>query len=362
MKQPGGLGPAAFLCYAFRRAGERSVGADMAEFPGKPPIDHAFRSETLKGGAADPTYAGALSFMRRRYSRDLTGVDLAILGVPLDVTVTNRPGARFGPQAIRRASAIFDGDPQYPFGIDIFGQLAAVDYGDVALDLHSPLTIPDTIEAEAQAILASDVHLFTLGGDHFITWPLLKAHAAKYGPLALVQFDAHQDTWADDGRKLSHGTFIGRAVREGIVNAERSIQIGLRTHAPEDCGILGISAYDVHRLSADGVAARIRERVGDMPAYLSFDIDCLDPAFAPGTGTPVAGGLSSAQALMALAGLGDVAFVGGDVVEVSPPYDHAETTAMAANRAALEAISALAVRRRDGRTVRWEPSAQRSTR
>src|SRR5919205_1067574 len=134
----------------------------MTEPTAKPPIDHAFRSETLKGGAADPTFAGALSFMRRRYSRDLTGVDLAILGVPLDVTVTNRPGARFGPQAIRRASAIFDGDPQYPFGIDIFSDLAVVDCGDVALDLHNPLAIPDAIEAEARLILDADVHLFAL--------------------------------------------------------------------------------------------------------------------------------------------------------------------------------------------------------
>jgi len=318
----------------------------MVSATGKPPIDHAFRSATLKGGANDPTYAGALSFMRRRYSRDLTGVDLAILGVPLDVTVTNRPGARFGPQAIRRASAIFDGDPQYPFGVDIFGDLAAVDYGDVALDLHNPLTIPDAIESEARAILDADVHLLALGGDHFLTWPLLKAHAAKYGPLALVQFDAHQDTWPDDGKKLSHGTFVTRAVREGIVNPDRSIQLGIRTHAPETCGIETLSAYDAHRLPADDIAERIRLRVGDMPAYLTFDIDCLDPAFAPGTGTPVAGGLSSAQALMALAGLAGVGFVGGDVVEVSPPYDHADITAIAAATVAQHYIGLLAKRRR----------------
>lgn len=318
----------------------------MAGAAGKPPIDHAFRSGTLKGGAQDPTYAGALSFMRRRYSRDLTGVDLAILGVPLDLTVTNRPGARFGPQAIRNASAILDGDPQYPFGFDLFEDLAAVDYGDVALDLHNPLTIPETIESEARAILEADVHLFTLGGDHFITWPLLKAHAEKYGPLALVQFDAHQDTWGDDGMKLSHGTFVGRAVRQGIINAERSIQVGIRTQAPEECGIMTLAAHDVHRLTPDGVAKQIRDRVGDLPAYLTFDIDCLDPAFAPGTGTPVAGGLSSAQALMALAGLGSIAFVGGDVVEVSPPYDHAEITAIAASTVAMYYIGLLASRLR----------------
>jgi agmatinase len=320
----------------------------MAEASGKPPIDHAFRTATLKGGAEDPTYAGALSFMRRRYSRDLTGVDLAILGIPLDVTVTNRPGARFGPQAIRRASAILDGDPQYPFGFDIFADLAAVDYGDVALDFHSPLTIPETIEAEARAILEADVHLLSLGGDHFMTWPLLRAHAEKYGPLALVQFDAHQDTWLDDGLKLSHGTFVGRAVRQGIVNAERSIQIGVRTQAPEECGIAVLSAHDVHRLTPDGVAKRIRDQVGDVAAYLTFDIDCLDPAFAPGTGTPVAGGLSSAQALMALAGLTEIDFVGGDVVEVSPPYDHADITALAAATVAMHYIGLLATRRRKG--------------
>ena len=318
----------------------------MPETAGKPPIDHAFRSATLKGGADDPTFAGALSFMRRRYSRDLTGVDLAFLGIPLDVTVTNRPGARFGPQAIRRASAILDGDPQYPFGFDIYENLAAVDCGDAFLDLHNPLTIPETIEAEARAIIQADVHLFSLGGDHFITWPLLKAHAEKYGPLALVQFDAHQDTWRDDGQKLSHGTFISRAVRQGIVNSERSIQVGVRTQAPEDCGIATLSAHDVHRLTADGVAKRIADQVGSAAAYLTFDIDCLDPAFAPGTGTPVSGGLSSAQALMALAGLGDVDFVGGDVVEVSPPYDHADITAIAAATVAMHYVGLLASKRR----------------
>jgi agmatinase len=284
--------------------------------------------------------------MRRRYSRDLTGVDLAILGIPLDVTVTNRPGARFGPQAIRRASAILDGDPQYPFGFDLFADLAAVDFGEVALDPHNPLSIPDTIEAEARAVLAADVHLLTLGGDHFITWPLLKAHAEKYGPLALVQFDAHQDTWADDGLKLSHGTFVGRAVRQGIVNPDRSIQIGVRTHAPEECGIEVLSAHDVHRLTPDGIAKRIRERVGGVAAYLTFDIDCLDPAFAPGTGTPVAGGLSSREALMILRRLGSLDIVGADVVEGAPAYDHADITALAAATVAMHYIGLLASRRR----------------
>jgi agmatinase len=135
-------------------------------------------------------------------------------------------------------------------------------------------------------------------------------------------------------------------VRQGIINRDRSIQIGIRTQAPEDCGIALLSAFDVHRLSPDGVAQRIRERVGDLPAYLTFDIDCLDPAFAPGTGTPVSGGLSSAQALMTLAGLLDIDFVGGDVVEVSPPYDHADITAVAASTVAMYYVALLAARRR----------------
>ncbi|MDQ0326600.1 agmatinase [Rhodopseudomonas julia] len=311
----------------------------------KPSIDHAFRATDLKGGAADPTYAGALSFMRRKYSRDLTNVDVAILGIPLDITVTNRPGARFGPQAIRRASAIFDGDPQYPWGIDIFENLAVVDYGDVDLPLHHPEKLTAAIEAEIETILSAGVHLFTLGGDHYSTWPLLKAHAKRHGPLALIQFDAHQDTWDDDGSKLSHGSFVLRAVREGIIDPERSIQIGIRTHAPETCGIEIISAYDWQRMHADETADRIAERVGDQPAYLTFDIDCLDPAFAPGTGTPVSGGPSSAQALMTLAGLKTVNFVGGDVVEVSPPYDHADITAIAASTVAQHYLGLLALKR-----------------
>ncbi|HEX2256016.1 MAG TPA: agmatinase [Afifellaceae bacterium] len=317
----------------------------MAASPEKPPIDNAFRAETLLGGAEDPTYAGALSFMRRRYSRDLAGVDVAILGVPSDLAVSNRPGARFGPQAIRRASAMLDGDPQFPWGVDIFADMAAVDCGDCALDLHHPDTVAGAIEADARRIVEAGVHLLALGGDHFVSWPLMKVHAARHGPLALVQFDAHQDTWADDSARISHGCFVLRAVREGLVDPERSIQIGVRTHAPETAGIEVVSAYEVHRSGIIAVTEQIVERVGDAPAYLSFDIDCLDPACAPGTGTPVAGGLTSAQALMILAGLGRLRFVGADVVEVSPPYDHADITALAAATVAQHYLGLLARRR-----------------
>jgi agmatinase len=311
----------------------------------KPTTDNAFTG-ALKGGAMEPTYGGALSFMRRRYTRDLAGVDAVVWGIPFDQATTNRPGARFGPQAIRRASAIFDGDPQYPFHADPFATLAVVDYGDVYFDYSRPMDFAGAIEAEAAKIIASGAQLFSLGGDHFVTYPLLKAHAAKYGPLALVQFDAHQDTWPDHAGSISHGTFVGRAVREGLIDATRSIQIGVRTHAPEDFGVAMLGPDAIDTLGIAGVAEQIKERVGEMPAYLTFDIDCLDPAFAPGTGTPVAGGLSSREALAMLHALGPIDFAGGDVVEVAPAYDHADITAIAASTVAMYYLGLLAERRK----------------
>ncbi len=190
----------------------------------------------LMGGSPDATYGGVLSFMRRRYSRDLADVDAVVWGIPFDQAVSNRPGARFGPSAIRRASAIFDGDPQYPFGFDPFETLAVIDYGDAAFDYTRPQGFADTIAAQAAGIITGEAQLFSLGGDHFVTYPLLKAHAARHGRLALMQFDAHQDTWPDHGG-ISHGGFVARAVREGLIDPARSIQVGIRTVAPEDCGI-----------------------------------------------------------------------------------------------------------------------------
>jgi agmatinase len=310
-----------------------------------PPTDNAFLGP-LKGGALEPTYGGALSFMRRRYSRDLAGVDAAVWGIPFDQATTNRPGARFGPQAIRRASAIFDGDPQHPFGFDPFATLAVVDYGDCSFDYGRPMETAAAIHRQAAAIVAAGPQLFTLGGDHFVTYPLLKAHAERYGRLGLVQFDAHQDTWEDETDRISHGSFIGRAVSEGLIDPARSIQVGVRTQAPADLGIAVVTAFDLDGTGPKGVAEAIRRRVGSAPAYLTFDIDCLDPAFAPGTGTPVAAGLSSREALAILRALGEVDFVGGDVVEVSPPYDHADVTAIAAATVAMYYLGLLAERRR----------------
>lgn len=298
-------------------------------------IDNAFTAKAVRGAATDPTYAGALSFMRRRYTKSLEGVDAVVLGIPFDAAVSNRPGARFGPQAIRRASAIFDNDPQYPFARDLFEAMAVIDYGDVLLDYGNHQHTPALIEEEAAKIIASGAYLLGLGGDHFVTWPLLKAHASKHGPLALVHFDAHQDTWDDDGQRIDHGSFVCRAVREGVIDAAHSIQIGIRTEAPQDFGIKMIPGYDVEDMSAKTIANAILTHVGSQPCYLTFDIDCLDPAFAPGTGTPVAGGPSSAKILSVLRKLSGLDIRGSDVVEVAPAYDHADITAIAGATVAM---------------------------
>lgn len=300
-------------------------------------IDHAVTG-SLQGLASDPTHAGVPSFARRLYSRDYGAADVAILGVPFDAATSNRPGARFGPRAIRAASTIMDNDPQYPFHDPIFEALSVIDAGDVLLDYGRHEETPRRIRLAAADVLAHNARCLALGGDHFVTYPLLQAHAEKHGPLALIQFDAHQDTWNDDGERIDHGTFVSRAVREGIIDQQHSIQIGIRTHAPDDCGIAILYGHDIEELRANEIAERILERVSDRPAYLTFDIDCLDPAYAPGTGTPVAGGPSSAKILSVLAKLDKLNIVGADVVEVAPAYDHAEITAIAGAAVAMNVL------------------------
>ena len=311
-------------------------------------IDAAFTATDLKTGTADNTFAGALSFMRRKYTTDLTGVDAVVWGIPFDAATSNRPGTRFGPQGIRRASAGMDNDPQYPFGSRIFDEIAVIDYGDCAFDYGYNDKVPALIEAQASHIInaPSSPYLLTLGGDHFVTWPLLKAHAEKHGPIALVQFDAHQDTWDDDGKRVDHGTFISRAVKDGIIDPKKSIQVGIRTVATDDCGIEIIDALTAHEMKATEIAERIYARTGGKNVYLTFDIDCLDPAFAPGTGTPVSGGFSMAQVQLILRQLKNLEIIGSDVVEVSPAYDHADITSIAGANVAMFMLGLLAQRPR----------------
>lgn len=312
----------------------------MAESHASP--DNAF-SGPLRGGSLEPAFSGALSFMRRRYSKEAAGADAIVWGVPFDCAVSMRPGARFGPAAIRAASAQFCGDPQYPSGLDPFEHIVVIDHGDCPIDHARPAASYAAIADHAAALIANGAQLVTLGGDHSITLPLLRAHAARHGPLALVQFDAHADTWfADEPDAISHANVVARAVIEGLIDPARSIQIGLRTVAPGGFGLAQIDAYAFADMGLAAAARAIRERVGSSPAYLSFDIDALDPAHAPGTGTPVAGGLSSREALMLLDRILDLDFRGMDVVEVAPPYDRAEMTAIAAATVPQHYLQALA--------------------
>ena len=305
--------------------------------------DGALRRESLYGSSVENTYAGVLSFMRRKYSRDLAGVDVAVTGVPLDLATTFRPGARLGPAAVRAASVQLAELMAFPWGFDPFDELAVVDYGDCWFDAHNPLGIAPAIAAHARTILAGGAKMLTLGGDHFITYPLLQAHAEKYGkPLSLVHFDAHCDTWPDDNpASLNHGTMFYKAVKEGLVDPATSVQVGIRTWNQDFMGFNVIDAPWVHEHGTAAALARILAIVGQRPAYLTFDIDCLDPAHAPGTGTPVAGGLTSAQALALVRGLGPLNLVGMDVVEVAPPFDQSEITALAAAHLAADMLCLL---------------------
>lgn len=309
------------------------------------PGDQAFRADSLYGRQPEMTFGGALSFLRRRYTRDVAAADVAVSGIPFDAATTNRPGARFGPAAIRAASAQLAELHAFPWDFDPFDHLAVADYGDCFLDVGHPGETVERIAAHANGILDQGARMLTFGGDHFITWPLLQAHAERHGPLALIQFDAHPDTWPDDGNRIDHGTFVARATQQEVIDPAHSIQVGIRASAPAiGCTIL--DAPWVHENGTAAVVERIRETVADRPCYISFDIDCLDPAFAPGTGTPVAGGLSSAQALAILRQLGDLDPIGMDVVEVAPAYDHGHITALAAATLAHDYLCLLAAARR----------------
>ena len=324
----------------------------MALHDAKTQVDHAFTRPDLRGASFENAFGGATSLLRRRYTKDLTGVDLAILGVPFDQAVTHRSGTRFGPRAIREASSLQPCDPPYGWGFDPLETLAIADTGDLAFDYARVADFPATLQAHVAAILAQGPGTVTLGGDHFITLPILRAYAERFGPMAVIQFDAHADLWEDhDLSRIDHGTFLYKAVRLGLVDPARSVQIGIRTECENDLGLNVIDAPECHRIGPAAVAERVRGIVGDAPCYLTFDIDALDPAFAPGTGTPVWGGLASWQAAAILRGLAGIDLKGGDVVEVSPPYDTTGATAIAGAHVATEIICLYGWTRRCGVTA-----------
>lgn len=303
-------------------------------------------------GMRSPRYAGFPTFARLPRREDVPEFDIAVLGIPFDAGVTYRPGARFGPSAIRAASRLLR--PYNPAqDISPFEAAQVVDAGDV---VANPFDIPealDAISAAATELIGPGRPLIALGGDHTISLPLLRALHAAHGPVALVHFDAHLDTWDTYfGAPCTHGTPFRRASEEGLIAKGHSAHVGIRGSLYDrrdllddaELGFTCIHARDLDTIGVPGVVDRIRTRVGDLPVHVSIDIDVLDPAFAPGTGTPEAGGLTSRELLAILRGMSDLRLVGADIVEVAPAYDHAEVTAVAAAHLAYDLLSLLAVR------------------
>ena len=305
----------------------------------KKEVDTAFTRKGLRGYAFENAFGGATSFLRRNYTKNLTKVDLAITGVPFDQAVTHRAGTRFGPRAIREASCLQPYDPPHGWGTNPLDELSIIDYGDCAFDYAKIADFPETLTQHIRAILVSGAGTITLGGDHFITLPILRAYAEKFGPLSIIQFDAHSDLWPDDDMtRIDHGTMMYKAVKTGLVDPARSVQIGIRTTTEDYLGFQVIDAREVHEKGIESVVANAKKIVGNSNTYVTFDIDALDPSVAPGTGTPVWGGLHSWQAAAMLRDLAGINMVGGDIVEVSPPYDTTGATAIAGAHVAYDLI------------------------
>jgi agmatinase len=303
-----------------------------------------------------PRFAGVRTFMRAPHTTDLVGVDAAVYGIPFDTATTYRTGTRFGPEAIRSASALLR--PYNPaLEVNVVETLSIVDYGDLPVSPGDTQRTYGQIEQALAPLVEAGVFPLGLGGDHSVTLAELRVLARRHGPLALVQLDAHGDTWEEYfGQRYFHGTTFLRAAEEHLIEPGGSTQAGLRgsLYSAEDLGSareLGFAVLpcdQLRTLGPGGFSSLVRERVGTRPVFVSFDIDVLDPAFAPGTGTPEVGGLSTAEALAFLRALRGIRLVGADVVEVSPAYDGAgQQTALAAANVAYELLSlrALAAQR-----------------
>ena len=298
-----------------------------------------------------PRFAGPPTFALLPRRDQVGRCDVAVVGVPFDSGVSYRPGARFGPAAVRQGSRLLR--PWHP-GLEVapFGAQQVADAGDIACNPFSIDEAVAQIEAGASELMREAGHLLTIGGDHTIALPLLRVAKRRFGPVALVHFDAHLDTWDTYfGAPVTHGTPFRRAAEEALFLDDRSMHVGLRgpIYAARDLvedaelGFRSVPAMELERIGVSGVVERIRERVGDAPLYISIDVDVLDPAHAPGTGTPEAGGLTSRELLGILRGLAGMPLVGADVVEVAPAYDHAEMTTVAASHVCYELLALMAL-------------------
>src|SRR5690625_175501 len=307
-----------------------------------------------KDSSKSPRYTGPRTFMRLEHLRTTEYVDFVVVGVPFDTAASNRTGQRYGPQHVRDFSVLLR--PYNPDqDIDIFEYCSGVDYGDFDIVPGNVHKTYDNIVDGLKPILEKDITPIMIGGDHSISLGHLRAFAAKYGPVSLVHFDSHGDTWGDYfGEKYMHGTPFRRAVEEGLVDTDHSIQVGMRgpLYGPEDIedardlGYEVIPMNEVRKIGYEKVMERIHQRVKDKPVFVSYDIDFLDPAYAPGTGTPEVGGPTSHEALEYVRGLDGLNVVGFDLVEVLPAYDSGQITAIAASSIIFEMISLVALKKK----------------
>lgn len=297
-----------------------------------------------------PRFAGLATFARLPRIDEVAKADIAVVGIPFDAGTSFRPGARFGPSHIRESSRLLrpynPAQDAFPFAL-----AQVVDAGDIAVN---PFNIPEAMEqisAGVDELLDRDIRLVTLGGDHTIAYPILKSLHKKHGPVTVIHFDAHLDTWDTYfGAPLTHGTPFRRASEEGLIDLESCLHVGIRGPLYDKGDLLDdtklgfqvITSIDMDKLGMDAIVELVRKRVGNKPVYVSIDVDVLDPAFAPGTGTPEMGGFSSRELLALVRSLDAVNVIGADIVEVAPQYDHAQITGIAASHLAYELITLLA--------------------
>src|SRR5437870_13263000 len=327
--RPGSAGPPGRSCARLMR---------MTDAPNHKPLD----------AQVMPRFAGIRTFMRAPHTTDLSDVDAAVYGIPFDTATSYRTGPRFGPEAIRSASALMR--PYNPaLGVNVVEALSIVDYGDVPVSPGDVERTYGQVEEALAALVGRGVFPLALGGDHSVTLAELRVLASRHGPLALVQLDAHGDTWDEYfGQRFFHGTTFKRAVEEGLVEPAASVQAGMRgsvyaagdLHGARELGFTVLTSDELRALTPEQYAEAVKEKVGERPVFVSFDVDFLDPAFAPGTGTPEIAGFSTAEAVGLLRALRGINLVGCDVVEVSPSYDGpGQQTALAAANVLWELLA-----------------------
>lgn len=305
---------------------------------------------TLYNHADYSLYANAFGFLRQplHFQPALSNADVVVTGLPFDLATTGRSGSRMGPGAIRRASINLAWEHcRWPWEFNLTEHLNIVDAGDLVFDCGEAEQFCQRLEDYTVELLTAGKTMLSFGGDHFVTLPLLRGHHRIHGQMALIHFDAHTDTY-DQGGRFDHGTMFYHAPKEGLIDASKSIQIGIRTdYNRTKHPFAVIDAVMGNEMNVQDIAKKIKETVGLLPVYLTFDIDCLDPAFAPGTGTPVCGGMSTDKILNILRALKDINIIGMDVVEVAPAYDHSELTSLAGATIATELLHLLAWRKQN---------------